>query len=63
MKGFEEIQLNPEGNLGFNFTYIAKPENVNIVTVNNLTDEKFNGLLLKYMSMGKRGNYLNLDLR
>ena len=57
---FEEIQLNPEGNLGFNFTYIAKPENVNIVTVNNLTDEKFNGASIKIYVDGEAGQLFEL---
>lgn len=59
-ESFEEIQLNPEGNLGFNFTYIAKPENVNIVTVNNLTDEKFNGASIKIYVDGEAGQLFEL---
>ncbi len=57
-ESFEDIQLNPEGNLGFNFTYIAKPENVNIVTVSNLTNEKFNGATIKIYVGGEAGQSL-----
>lgn len=57
-ESFEDIQLNPEGNLGFSFTYIAKPENVNIVTINNLTDEKFNGATIKIYVGGEAGQSL-----
>lgn len=59
-ESFEEIQLNPEGNLGFNFTYIAKPENVNIITINNITDEKFNGASIKIYVDGEAGQYLEI---
>lgn len=59
-ESYEEIKLNPEGNLGFNFTYIAKPENVNVLTVTNLDDEKFNGASIKIYVDGEAGQYLEI---
>lgn len=59
-ESYDEIIMSPEGTTGFNFTYIAKASNLNILTVNNLMDEKFNGATLKIYVDGEVGQYLEI---
>ena len=59
-ESYEDIKMSPEGTTGFNFTYIAKPENLNVLTVTNILDEKFNGCSLNVYVAGEPGQYLEI---
>lgn len=59
-ESYEDIVFSPEGTSGFNFTYIAKAENLNVMTISNIMDEKFNGASLNVYVDGEPGQYLEL---
>lgn len=57
---YDEVIMSPDKSTGFNYTYVAKAENVNVLTVSNIMDEKFNGASMNIYVSGEPGQSLEL---